>query len=217
LKESWSKSLKIGEINFAKYRDGIFPRMEDSLLQIMIRQILKKELEVGKPDKKASVISVTSVMSDELLSKYFSERLVKIATDHYVESKIKVKTLNVSKLQHRADSLGALLNSRTYSAAATQQNLVDVNPALRSAPVAAEITARDKTMIATIFAEVVKNLEISKVALSQETPAIQIIDSPMLPLKKEKPSRLIYLLLTGFISSALVVIYFIMRKKLQLG
>ncbi len=213
LKKSWSK--KISNINFAQYRNGNFPRQEDSLLQIMIKQILKKDLEVGKPDKKASFIEVKTTMNDELLSKYFSERLVKNATDRYVESKIKVKALNVAKLQHRADSLGALLNNRTYSAAAMQQSLVDVNPALRMAPVAAEITSRDKTMIATIFAEVVKNLEISKVALSQETPAIQMVDSPVLPLKKEIKSLVLYSLLAAIILIGLTVIYLIVKKNLS--
>lgn len=192
LKSKWLHDKKIGKsIVFAKYKDGNFPRLEDSLLQLMIKQIIKKYLLVEKPDDKASFIEVTTITRDELLSKFLSERLVKIATDRYVESKTKVKALNVAKLQRRADSLGALLNNKTYSAASTQQMLVDVNPALRTAPVAAEITARDKTMIATIFAEVVKNLEIAKVALSQETPVVQIIDQSYLPLKKEKYGVLI--------------------------
>lgn len=213
LKKNWQKSKKIGRVvNFAQYQEGHLPRLEDSLLQIIIKRILKEELAVGKPDKKASFIEVTTTMREELLSKYFCERLVKIATNRYVESKIKVKALNVAKLQRRADSLGALLNNRTYSAAAAQQSLVDINPALRTAPVAAEITARDKTMIATIFAEVVKNLEISKVALSQETPAIQIIDSPMLPLKKEKIRKSISIAAGGFIVGLLYILILLFRK-----
>ncbi len=212
LKESWSKNNKIGNISFALYRNGNFPRLEDSLIQIIIKRVLRKELEVVKPDKKASFIEIKALMTDELLSKYFSERLVNIATDRYVESKIKIKAINVARLQRRADSLGALLNSRTYSAAATQQNLVDVNPALRMAPVAAEITARDKTMIATIFAEVVKNLEISKVALSQETPVVQMIDKSNLPLKKEKTSKLISILIGGLLSGLFLISFLLIRR-----
>jgi hypothetical protein len=210
LKDKWSKDKKIGQINFAKYSDGNFPRLEDSLIQIITEKILTKELEIGKPDKKASFIQVTVTSRDELLSKYFAERLVKIATDRYVESKTKFKALNVAKLQRRADSLGALLNNRTYSAAATQQSLIDVNPGLRIAPVAAEISTRDKTMNATIFAEVVKNLEMAKVVLGQETPTIQIVDQSSLPLKKEKVNKLNAVLaggiLTGLLSIGLLLL-----------
>jgi hypothetical protein len=212
LKTRWAKNKKIGQINFSQYKDGNFPRLEDSLLQLIVKRVLSKELEVGKPEKKATFIEVKAIMKDELLSKLFSERLVKIATERYVDSKIKIKALNVGRLQMRADSLGALLNSTTYSAAATQQNLIDVNPALRTVPVVSEITTRNKTMIATIFAEVTKNLEIAKVALSQETPTIQMVDQSSLPLKKDKTSKLLSLLIGGFLFGLLCVVYLLIKK-----
>ena len=215
LKDSWAKNKKIGTVNFARHKQGNLPRLEDSLMQLMITRILEKELDVTKPDKKASFIQVTTTMRDELLSKYFSERLVKIATGRFVDSKTKLKTLNVAKLQRRADSLGALLNNRTYSAAATQQGLLDINPGLKMAPVATEIITRDKTMTATIFAEVVKNLEIAKVALNQETPTIQLVDTPMLPLKIKKTSKLLYLLIFGALCGVVVVAYLLVKKQLR--
>lgn len=215
LKKAWEENKQIGQINFAHYNKESYSRLKDSLLKGMVSQILKKELSIVKPDKKATFIEVSVTMRNELLSKYFGERLVRIATDQYVQSKTKVKSLNVAKLQRRADSLGALLNSRTYSVAATQQTLVDANPALRMASVPTEITTRDKTMAATIFAEVVKNLEIAKVALSQETPTIQIVDTPILPLKKEKTSKLLYLILGGGGAVLLVVSFYIIKKQLQ--
>lgn len=215
LKADWRKKKKIGEIIFSKYRNSQFPRLEDSLMQVITNKILMKDLEVGKPDKKSSFIEVKATMPDELLSKYFVERLVKIATDHYVESKTKIKALNVAKLQSRADSLGRLLNNRTYSAASTQQNLVDINPALRIASVDAEITTRDKTMIATIFAEVVKNLELAKVALNQETPTIQIVDQSSLPLKKDKVSKTVSIIVGGIVAALICIVFLLVRRWWQ--
>lgn len=151
-------------------------------------------------------------MQDELLSKLFSERLVQIATDRYVESKTKTKALNVAKLQRKADSLSALLNDKTYTAAASQQSLVDVNPALRTAPIAAEISSREKSMAATIFGEVVKNLEISKTMLSQETPVIQVVDRSSFPLEQERVGKLTSLILGGFLTGFLVVLFLVLRR-----
>lgn len=219
LKRKWAKEKEIGQINFARYKDGNFPRLEDSLMQIITKRILTKDLAVSKPDKKASFIEVSAAMRDELLSKYFSERLVIIATDRYIESKTKPKSINIARLQRRADSLGALLNSRTYSAAAAQQNLVDANPALRMAPVTTEITSRDKTMTATIFAEVVKNLEISKVALSQETPTIQMVDQSSLPLKRDKAKKATSIITGGLLISSLYILWLLLRRwwKMQIS
>lgn len=212
MKKDWLRDKKIGNINFGKYKDGNFPRLEDSLMQEIVKEILKADLSVSKPDKKASFIEVKSMMDDEILSKLFSERLVKIATQRYVDSKIKTKAFNVAMLQRKADSLAALLNNKTYSAAASQQSLVDANPALRSVPIAAEITTRDKTMAATIFGEVIKNLEISKTLLNQETPVIQMVDQSSLPLVIQKVGKLKSLILGGFLAGFLCVIVLVVRR-----
>lgn len=209
MKKRWLRKKKIGEISFSKYPNGKFPRLEDSLMQEIVKDILKTDLSVSKPDKKSSFIEVKSMMEDEMLSKFFSERLVKIATQRYVDSKIKTKAINVSMLQRKADSLAAVLNNKTYSAAASQQSLIDANPALRSVPIAAEITTRDKTMAATIFGEVIKNLEISKTMLNQETPVIQMVDQSTLPLFKEKIGKLKSLVLGGILGAFLTALFLI--------
>jgi hypothetical protein len=213
LKSKWRSLKKIGEINFSKFQNKQLPRLEDSLLQEIIRkEILETDLLIFKPDKKASFIEVRVTMKDELLSKLFSDRLVKIATQRYIESKNKVRVLNVEILQRRADSLASILNDKVYISASTSQSLIDINPALKSALVGSEILARDKTMVSTIFAEVVKNLEISKTILSQFTPVIQIVDESTLPLEVKKFRKLTTSCLTSlFIVLAYMVYLFIIK------
>jgi hypothetical protein len=147
-KKKWEKDEEVGVINFANYVNKELPRLEDSLLQIIIRKnILKTDLIISKPDKKSSFIQVAVVTRDEKLSALFSQRLVEIATYKYVESKLKVKQANVNMLQRRADSLSAILSEKTYNAASSQQVLVDINPALKTAATISEISTREKSMI----------------------------------------------------------------------
>jgi hypothetical protein len=215
-KKAWSRSDEIGDINFAKYANVPMPRLEDSLLQFIIRKnLLMTDLSVAKPDKKASFIQVAVSTRDEKLSALFSQRLVSIATTRYVESKTKLKAANVALLQRRADSLAALLNDKTLRAASSQQVLVDVNPALKTAPIVAEISTREKSMIGTIFAEVVKNLEIAKSILSQETPAIQLVDQSTFPLERVKASKLKALLLWGILFGMVYVFYLLASKWIK--
>jgi hypothetical protein len=210
-KEAWEKNKNIGPVNFFSFNADNLPRREDSLLQIIIKSVAKV-LTISRLEKKAGFVEVKVVSKDERWSKIFLERLVSTATQRYIISKTKVKADNVVLLQKRADSLGALLNSTTYNAAASQQVLVDANPALRTAPVNAEISTRQKMMLATIFGEVVKNLELAKFSLSQETPFIQIVDKSYLPLKSEKPSKLFYLLSGGFIAGFLTSLFLLVRR-----
>ena len=215
LKSEWLDDEKIGIVEFSHFPNKVMPRKEDSLIQELVKSILKYDLSVTKPDKKASFIEVNMMTKDELLSKLFAERLVKIATDRYVESKTKTKALNIAKLQYKADSLAALLNNKTYAAAASQQSLVDANPALRTAPIASEISSREKTMAATIFAEVVKNLEISKTILNQETPVIQMVDQSTFPLPKERVGKLKSLILGGLLAGFFIILYLLAQKWLR--
>ena len=123
LKQSWRKNKSIGEVNFAKYKDGILPRLEDSLMQVLIKKhFILNELVVSKPDKKSTFIEVVVSTRDEKLSALLSQRLVQIASDEYVQSKIKVKLQNVRILQKRSDSLAAILNYKTFYAAESQQS-----------------------------------------------------------------------------------------------
>lgn len=210
IKKGWVMNKKIGNIDFSKYNNGNFPRLEDSLFQGLIQQISKEYL-VAKVNKQATFVNVETSTRDEVFSKMFTERLVKSGIERYIQTRVKVRTANVALLQRKADSLHALLNKSTYSLASAQQLLVDVNPALRNRPVVAKITARDKAIVATIFAEVVKNLELSKYSLSQETPVIQIVDQSYFPLKRVKPSKLNAMISGGFLAGFLVILFFLGR------
>ncbi len=67
-------------------------------------------------------------------------------------------------------------------------------------------------MLATIYAEVVKNLEIQKASLTQETPVIQVVDEIQTPLKKNKKSKLQFLIMGGFIAGFLAVLFLTAKK-----
>jgi hypothetical protein len=70
-------------------------------------------------------------------------------------------------------------------------------------------------MAATIFAEVVKNLEISKTILNQETPVIQMVDQSTFPLYKEKVSKLKSLIIGGILAGIFVVLYLLVQKWIK--
>jgi len=213
-KKRWLENNQIGAIDFSSYINQSYSRKYDSLLHTLFLNIYE-DIRVAKIDKKASFVEVKVSTKDELVSKVFAEKLVKNGVERYIQSKVKTKAANVALLQKRADSLGYLLNRNTYLAADAQQQLVDINPALRTAPVQSEISTRDKMMIATIFAEVVKNLELAKFTLNQETPIIQIVDSVRPPLIKENNSPLISIFLGTFSFVVLTIIFLLIKRWLQ--
>lgn len=148
-----------------------------------MKKNIQKELAVAKPDKKMGFFEMNVKMRGEVISVLFSQRLLKSATDFYIETKTKRLLTNVQRLQVKADSLLYMLNRKTYSAADANRLLLDINPAYANPEVSAEISSRDKVLQGTIYAEILKNLEISKTSLIQETPTVQLVDEPVFPLK----------------------------------
>jgi hypothetical protein len=212
LRDLWKKKDKALEnIHFAVGKDRLsFSRKEDSILNVIYQDIVDKRLFIDKPNKKSGFILVKCTSVDEVFSKSFIESLVREATKFYVQSKVKRSKANVDVLQAKADSIEQLLNKKTYSAALSAD--LNLNPARRVASVGTELVSRDKTMLQTIYGEVIKNLELSKMTMAQETPIIQIIDSPIMPLEKQHFGKLKGILIGGFISAFLAIFYLILRK-----
>jgi len=211
LKDKWQEKEALKNIQFPfNVAREKFSLVQDSLLATIYTDIADKNLLVEKPDKKLNFIAVKCKSPDEDFSKAFSERLVKEATDFYVETKTKRSKVNVDKLQVKADSLEHLLNQKTYSVAASQD--LNLNPARSVAKVSTQVAARDQMVLQTMYGEVVKNLELSRMSMAQETPIIQIIDSPILPLKKEKVSKLKSLVLGGLLGGFLTCFFLVFRR-----
>jgi hypothetical protein len=194
LREGWEKNNKIGNVEFPVYNNSTnYSRLQDSLLQGIIRGINKTQFNIAKIDKKASFIEVRTTMENEELAKIYCDRIVNRAVEKYINIKTQRQKTTVDKLQVSVDRIANLLKEKTISGAAlqTSSSTMDINPLYRSGTtVAVESTMRDKTMLATIFASATQNLAMAKFTLSQETPVIQIIDSSNFPLERKKVSRL---------------------------
>lgn len=211
LRESWKKNENLKKVHFLPNADRKqFNILQDSILNTIYINLLKKELSINKLDKKLGFISVKCISRNEIFAKEFVERLVKEAADFYVTTKTMRSKTNVDKLQAKADSVEALLNKKTYSIAAIQD--VNLNPIRRMASVGTELATRDKMILQTMFSEVVKNLEISRMSMAQETPIIQIVDTPILPLKQEKLGRFKGGLAGGIFGGFLIVIFLVARR-----
>lgn len=189
-------------------------RTEDSLLKIIGKRILEKELVVYKPDKKLTVFSLELTTRDERLSQLISLRLIEQASSLYVQTKTRRLRINVDRLQRKADSVAFLLNRKTYTSAS--KDLLNANPSYFNTEVELEISNRDKSLLGGIFSDLNKSLDISKTALIQETPTIEVIDKPELPLKKNEWKW--YLLMPlgffiGLIFSSFIGFFFLNKKK----
>lgn len=213
LKEKWTK-VNWNDVSFADTMK--VTKVKDSIISEIYKDINKTSLNVSKPDKKLSIIKVEVKSKDEAFAKSFSDEIVSSVNQFYIQTKTKRSTRNVEILQHKTDSVRAVMSGAINMAAAVVDATPNINPsrqAQRNAPVQrAQFSAETNK---AVLGELVKNLELSKISLLKETPLIQIIDQPIFPLEKEKLSKLKALIVGGILLSLLISAFLILKQLLK--
>jgi len=208
INKKWSSEPHLA--NF-KFDANLSSPLQDSIVFTLLQKIVKDNLVVSRQNKKGSIIAIQVISKDQQFSKLFSERLLKQTSDLYIDIKTSNLTNNISKLQNKADSLQAILGGlygKTFAVA--QQQLINTNTAVKINSVPEETTQRDKQVTYTLYGEVIKNLEALKLSQINQTPVIQVLDMPKLPLVNQ--STPIYLiafmgLAVGLVLSILIAVY----------
>jgi uncharacterized protein involved in exopolysaccharide biosynthesis len=61
-----------------------------------------------------------------------------------------------------------------------------MNTGLKTYSANEELSQKDKTVAYTLYSEVIKNIELTKMSQAQQTPIFQILETPRLPLENKK-------------------------------
>lgn len=213
--KDWGKRKDLQALDFhnaGKERD----RNRDSVIKKIITQ-LSQSFTIEKIDKKLDILSAKMKDEDEFFAKTFVEKLVENGISYYTDYKSKKSQQNVSILQHQADSVKGLLTGNIVSVATTTD--LNVNPLRQIGRASVQRKQVDVQVNSQLYGELLKQLELSKIALRRETPFIQIIDTPDYPLEKKKLGRLTAGIIFSFIGSILTILFittrFIMKQYLE--
>jgi hypothetical protein len=216
-RQKWNGNSKFERIEFLPIASRkLFSRVQDSILGKIYEELSLKGLSVAQRDKKIAIINISVSSTNEFFAKNFCEALAKQVSDFYIETKSKKARMNMAILQRQTDSIRAELNSAITGVAIANDETFNLNPALniRRAPSARrQVDVQANTAILT---ELVKQSELAKVTLRKETPLIQVIDRPILPLKKDKFGTIKGFLIGGAIAGFLTILFLILKRLIKL-
>ena len=214
LREGWDKKPTLKNIQFLPNADrSNFTLQQDSILQTIHKDLIEKEnLNITQKDKKVTILSIEVNSENELFSKIFCENLAKETSDFYIETKSKKSKINVSVLQKQVDSVKNALNGAITGVANETDNVYNLNPAFNVKGAPSKKMQIDVQSNTAILTNLVVQLELAKITLRKETPLIQLIDKPILPLQKEKFGKLKSIILGGFLAGFLYVLYLIFGR-----
>ncbi len=216
IREGWNDKPGLENIHFLPGADrSKFTLKQDSILGVFHKGIVTNSLKVDKVDKKLSIITLSVSSTNELFSKYFTEILAKVVSDFYVQTKTEKSVKNVAILQQQTDSVRKALNAAISGVASSTDAAPNANPLLQTLRVPSQRRQVDVQANTVILGELVKNLELAKMSLLQETPLIQIIDSPILPLEKIKPGKISSILIGSILSGFTIVFILLLRRGIK--
>lgn len=215
-RKGWNEKPNLKSIQFLpNQKRAEFTRVQDSILGSIYTNLSKTALNVVQKDKKVSIITMEVSSSNELFSKYFCEALARQVGKFYVDTKSKKARINMDILERQTDSIRGELNSAITGVAIANDNTFNLNPALnvRKAPsVRRQVDVQANT---AILSELVRQTELAKVTLRKETPLIQVIDAPILPLEKERFGKLKGILIGGFLAGFFTVLYLVIKRIIK--
>ena len=213
LEKKWVKE-KIYLKDFYKDKK-LYSRAQDSVLKEAIKLIKKDFLIVGKPNRNTSILNVGFKHKDEVFTKIFNEVLVNKVNSFYYKTETKKTAFNLKVLQVQTDSVKRLLDISFLALAEIDQNTPNLNPLVKTAKVPYQKAMANLQANQAIYLEIVKQLELAKVAHRNKTPLIQIIDKPSFPLENNRWKFLNILILGIFGGGMLIVLLLSLQRIIR--
>lgn len=215
-RDKWENKPKLVGLQFLPNANRkYFSRSQDSIFGVLYEDLFQYRLVVGQKDKKVDIISIDVSSTNELFALYFTEALAKKVGDFYIETKSKKARLNMSILERQTDSIRGELNNAIAGVALANDNTFGLNPALNVRRVPSARRQVDVQANTAILTELVKQTELAKVTLRKETPLIQVIDRPILPLKKEKLGKLKGLVVGAIVFGLFTILFLTLKNILK--
>ncbi len=189
---------------FHTSEDQITP-LQDSLLREVHLILVKNYLEINRPSKKLNFYEASTTSTNTLIASNLPRFLVDETAKLYIETQTKQLRDNVNMLQHEADTLGRVLSSSIQNVGASIDETYNLNPAFQAQRSGTQRQQVNVSVYTAAYSEVLRNLELAKIALQKEKPLFQIIDEPPVLLKVVKGGRIKAGLIWAFAAEILVL------------
>ncbi len=215
-RKKWNEKPNLQKIQFLPHADqSQFTRVQDSIFGMIYYDLSKNALTVEQKDKKVAIGTITMKSTNEFFAQQFTLALTNTVANFYIETKSQRAKENLDVLVRQTDSIRRELNGAITGVAVANDNTFGLNPALNVKRVPSARRQVDVQANTAILTELVKQTELAKVTLRKETPLIQVIDQPILPLPKERLGKAKGILMGGMLAGFFTVLVLIIRRLLR--
>ncbi len=210
-RDQWLKESAFPDLVFNTNKENKKEELfENAVIANMYKKLSSQYLSIGQKSKGTSITSVICISEHELFSKHFLEKLISEVTQYYIEAKTKRSKINLAIIEKRNDSVRNAYISSVYGRSAFTDADINVVRQTASAPVEKKQT--DVQILRSAYVDLSRNIEMAKTSLMNETPLIELIDTPILPLDRINSSAIKSFLLFFIAGCFLMAGYLSLRK-----
>ena len=190
----------------------VLSRKQNEVMNTIYNQLIANEMTVAQKDKKIQIFTLETSSENEFFAKVFSEKLTSIVIELYESIKTKKAKNNLTALELQTDSVRQELNNALAGVAVATDQTYGLKPALNVRRISSAKQEVEVKLNTAILTELIKQQELARITVLKETPFIQIIDSPILPLPEEKLGKLNAIIFGGFLAGFLVILYLVVKR-----
>lgn len=215
-RENLPENSPLHKIHFRVGTDpSDFSRAHDSLMSVMYSKLMKDNLSVGFKGEDLAISRIEVEDTNDFFAQQFAISLTKTVTDFYVETRRRKAQENLSILVRQVDSIRGQVSGAIASVAATNDNTFALNPAMTSRRAPAQRKQVDVQTNSSILTELTRQSELAKIAVRQDTPLIQIIDVPKLPLPASRMNKNYAVAIGGGAGLVLILVILSLTKLIR--
>ncbi|MBT7726828.1 MAG: hypothetical protein HN702_05505 [Flavobacteriales bacterium] len=185
----------------------------DSITSIVWFRIINKNMEILFQNDESNIINLSFESLDAELAKNFTEIVIDEISEMYIDYQTEKSRNTLDNLQSRSDSIFKSLKRSEINFAKVKDNNMRVMTA--SGRLEELQYMREVEILQAVYLELRKNIELTHMSVLNETPLIQIVDKPVLPLENINRSNLFWIVIFTFLGVFTICFIIILRKLVR--
>lgn len=185
----------------------------DSITRIVWFRIIDRDMDILFQNDEANILNLSFESLNDELAKNFTEIVVDEMSEMYIDHQTEKSRNTLNNLYNRSDSIFKDLKISERNFAKVKDNNMRVMTA--SGRLEELQYMREVEILQAVYLELRKNIELSHMSVLNETPLIQIVDKPVLPLENINRSNLFWIVIFTFLGVFTICFIIILRKLVR--
>ena len=185
----------------------------DSITSIVWFSIIDNDMEILFQNDEANILNLSFESLNAEFAKNFTEIVIDEMSEMYIDHQTEKSRNTLNNLYNRSDSIFKDLKTSERNFAKVKDNNMRVMTA--SGRLEELQYMREVEILQAVYLELRKNIELTHMSVLNETPLIQIVDKPVLPLENINRSTLFWIVIFSFLGVFTFCFIIIIRKLVR--